>query len=163
MLEFRDSIPGHVDQILAMEAGDQHFICSYSRQRHLECMASEEERHLSIFREGSELPVGFIILRQINNPHRALEFRRIVIADKGKGYGRQALQWIKHYCFEELGFHRLWFDVFTFNRRAIHLYESEGFIREGTLRDALLVAGHYRSLHLYSMLSEDYRHGTLES
>ncbi len=65
--------------------------------------------------------VGFIILSGIENSNLSLEFKRIVIQEKGKGFGRQSLKLIKDYCFNTLKFHRLWLDVFDDNNKAIHI------------------------------------------
>jgi diamine N-acetyltransferase len=156
MLKFENTQPEMLDQIIEIEQADAGWICPYSREQHLHCIDDPSQRHVSVYRMPEISLIGFIILQQIDNPNRALEFRRIVIAEKGRGYGRACLQWIKKYCFEELQFHRLWLDVFTDNERAIRLYESEGFVREGTLKDHLFVDGKFRSLHLYAMLEEDY-------
>lgn len=155
-LLFTDTLPGDLNRIVEIEQADDGWICPYSRERHLQCINSGSERHVSIFRKDDDAIVGFIILQDIDSPHRALQFRRIVIADKGRGYGRAALRRIKQYCFEELGFHRLWFDVYTDNQRAIQLYESEGFQQEATLRDAQFRQGRFRSLHIYGMLDREY-------
>ena len=70
---------------------------------------------------------------------QSLEFRRIVITDKGKGYGRESLRLIKKMAFEELSAHRLWLDVKDHNLRARHVYEAEGFMVEGVLRIMLTI------------------------
>lgn len=156
MLRFADTHQSSLDRIMQIEQADRGWICPYTRARHMQCIEDPSERHVSVFREAGDELVGFIILQQVQNPHRSLEFRRLVIGEKGRGYGRASLRWIKSFCFEELEFHRLWFDVFTFNERAINLYESEGFRREGLLRECLLVDGEYKSLYLYSMLDREY-------
>ena len=42
------------------------------------------------------------------------------------------------------------------NDRAIKLYESEGFIKEGTLRDNIKTDNGYRSQRIYSMIENEY-------
>lgn len=96
-----------------------------------------------------------IIFGLLNN-NKALEFRRITINEKGLGFGREAIRLLKHLCFEKLGFHRLWLDVYDDNDRAIKLYESEGFIKEGTLRDNIKTKTGFRSQRIYSMLENEY-------
>lgn len=63
---------------------------------------------------------------------------------------------MKQICFEILGFHRLWLDVYDDNERAIKLYESEGFVKEGILRDNIRTESGYRSQRIYSMLENEY-------
>ncbi len=92
----------------------------------------------------------------LTNPNKVLEFRRFTITEKGQGFGREALQLLKNLCFEQLKFHRLWLDVFEDNAIAIKLYESEGFLHEGTLREHLyqrVVSDHQK---IYAILESEY-------
>lgn len=52
--------------------------------------------------------------------------------------------------------HRVWLDVKTHNARAIHVYESEGFVREGVLRECVRAKGTYESLLVMSILDREY-------
>jgi len=101
--------------------------------------------------------VGYAILRGWNTPDRILHFNRLVIDEKGKGYGRDAMRLVKKIAFEQLHVHRLWLDVFADNRRAIDLYRSEGFVDEGTQRDCIVHGGRYRSQMIFSILESDYK------
>jgi diamine N-acetyltransferase len=73
-----------------------------------------------------------------------------------KGYGRDALRTLLGYGFETLNFNRVQLRVMEFNARAIHLYESIGFVREGSLREAHFYKGRYWDLHLYSILRREW-------
>jgi RimJ/RimL family protein N-acetyltransferase len=46
---------------------------------------------------------------------------------RGKGYGRDVINTIKRYCFEELKLDSIYLKVFAFNTRAIRCYKSCGF------------------------------------
>jgi RimJ/RimL family protein N-acetyltransferase len=85
---------------------------------------------------------------------RAVEFKRIVIKEKGNGFGRAAVRFIKKYVFEELGFNRLWLEVLENNERAYQLYKSEGFVDEGVHRE--WQGDKYISLIVMSMLRGEY-------
>jgi len=63
---------------------------------------------------------------------------------------------VKKLCFEEWRAHRLWLDVKEHNMRARHLYESEGFVREGVLRECIRNGETYESLIVMSMLEQEY-------
>ena len=58
--------------------------------------------------------------------------------------GRAALRVAKKVAFDDLGAHRFWLDVKARNSRAKALYDSEGFVVEGELREAVKVAGRLR-------------------
>jgi RimJ/RimL family protein N-acetyltransferase len=96
------------------------------------------------------------IMAGLDEKHRNIEFRRIVIGEKGKGIGRKAIQKVKHFCFEDLKCHRIWLDVIDTNERAKHLYLSEGFKEEGKLRDCLMANGELKSLIIMSILENEY-------
>ena len=80
-----------------------------------------------------------------------------MIADKGRGYGRQAIRLVKAYGFDKVRCHRLWLEVVENYERAYRLYESEGFSNEGMLREALKRGDRYVSLTVMSILEQDYR------
>lgn len=98
-----------------------------------------------------------MIIFGLTNKNLGLEFRRITISEKGYGFGREAIKLLKQLCFEKLRFHRLWFDVYDDNDKAIKLYESEGFVKEGTLRENMKTENRYRSQRLYSMIENEYK------
>lgn len=89
--------------------------------------------------------------------NQSIEFRRIVITEKGRGYGREALRRVKSMAFGELKAHRLWLDVKEHNFRARHVYESEGFVVEGKLRECLKSEDGYESLVVMSILRDEYK------
>ncbi|WP_224995552.1 GNAT family N-acetyltransferase [Cesiribacter sp. SM1] len=134
---------------------NKEFIIPYSLSQHQQALESEDEAHLKLTTEEGST-IGFVLLAGLNNPNQSVEFRRIVVALKGMGYGRQAVALVKEHCFEHLLCHRLWLDVFEDNGRARQLYKSEGFIEEGTMRECIKQDGIYRNLVFMSMLQREY-------
>jgi RimJ/RimL family protein N-acetyltransferase len=63
-------------------------------------------------------------------------------------------------AFRDLHAHRFWLDVKQLNTRALALYQSEGFVEEGRLRESVRVAtgagDGYDSLVVMSMLDREY-------
>ena len=146
-----------MEPVMQLENHPEHkrFIMPYDKNRHRQCLRSSDEMHLSIVNFHGKF-LGFIILAGLNSFSRSMEFRRIVVADRGKGIGRECLQLICRYCFEIKGFHKLWLDVFEDNERAIKLYVSAGFQQEGRLRDEIHGENGFRSLLIFSMLEDEY-------
>lgn len=139
------------------EASKDGLVTLQSLAEHEKYLIDENIRHLIAEADGKA--IGYLILVGLSDTeHRTIELRRIVIAEKGKGYGRQALQLTKEMAFEELNAHRLWLDVIDFNERARKLYESENFQIEGVWRE------HYKaqngngreSLVFMSILRNEY-------
>jgi diamine N-acetyltransferase len=149
--------PKYLDMILDIEKDNSSFVYIWSKERHIESMNSKDEMHISIINSADQKLVGYILLAGMGGEDDVLEFRRIAIADKGKGYGRISVRFIKKYCFEILKYHRLWLDVYTDNEKAISLYRSEGFIQEGVLRDCKKHEDRYRSMMIMSMLEQEYK------
>ncbi len=131
------------------------FIILQSLEDHEEFLSDEDVRHLII--ESERKPVGYIVLAGLKDENENIELKRIVVTEKGLGYGRRAVQSIKKVAFEELNAHRLWLDVFDFNERARNLYESEGFKIEGKFRESVKSGDERKSLIFMSMLETEYR------
>lgn len=81
--------------------------------------------------------VGYVVLYDI---YWNLQTANVGIAignpaDRGKGYGRDGMQLILRYAFNELNLHRVGLTVLERNLAARRMYESVGFVVEGILRD----------------------------
>ena len=156
-----------LDFVLSIEHDDANlpFITPWERTQHEAAIRFPDFRHF-IVEGGDDLgSVGFLILIGCRSQHRCLELKRMVVQCKRQGYGRAALRIAKKVAFDDLGAHRFWLDVKSRNTVATALYDSEGFVREGVLRDAVKVAGGFDSLIVMSMLLaefEDRRAAALE-
>jgi diamine N-acetyltransferase len=152
----RPTVRADVDLIVGweLEPDNSRFIAPWEKQRHLGALSDPDIEHLVA--EAVDAPVGFVILAGLTGPNCSIEFRRIVINKKGRGYGRATVEAVIDRAFEAHGAHRLWLDVKDDNFRARALYESTGFLVEGRLRDCLKAGGRYESLIVMSMLSDEY-------
>lgn len=155
-LILRPTIENDLDFVLEIErdAALERFVTSETVERHKYYLTESDVRHLIIEARGKA--VGYGILAGLNDADENIELRRIVIAEKGKGYGRKVLQLIKVMAFEELKAHRLWLDVKDFNSRARHLYESENFTVEGVWRECLKGANGRESIVFMSILRSEF-------
>ncbi len=155
-IELRQTTPTDLPYVYAAERDDDTspFIHVWSEAKHQDALHDEDMEHL-IVEDGQ--PVGFVILAGLQGENRNIEFMRIVVTEKGQGYGRATVQAIKRHAFETLSAHRLWLDVKAHNTRARTLYEKEGFRREGTLRECVAGPEGFESLVVMSMLEQEYR------
>ena len=71
-------------------------------------------------------PVGFIDFRDMLHDTQ-VELKRIVITEKGKGYGKEAMYLSQKFAFEVLGRDRLYLGTKVENVRAQHVYHATGF------------------------------------
>lgn len=137
------------------KAADERFVTSETIENHGRYLGDPDVRHFIV--EADEKAVGYAILAGLSDRNENIEFRRMVVAEKGKGFGRRALQLVKKLAFEELNAHRLWLDVKDFNERARKLYESENFTTEGIWREAVKTEnGSRESLVFMSILRSEY-------
>ena len=101
--------------------------------------------------------LGHVGLYQIDHRVRSCEFG-ILIGEPsrwGKGIGREVTSATIAYGFDELNMNRIELSVIASNARAMRLYESLGFVREGLKRQAQYRAGEYVDIVLMSHLRSE--------
>ena len=157
-VRLRPTTEGDLAFVLREEGDEENrpFIGRWTRGRHLEALVDEDLEHL-ISEDGGGAPVGYAILTGVRDPGRILCLKRLMVAQKGRGYGRAVLRLVKERAFGELGAHRLWLDVKEGNARARGLYRSEGFVQEGVLRDSFWTGEVHETLVVMSILESEYR------
>lgn len=74
----------------------------------------------------------------------------------GRGYGQEAMELALRFAFHELNLHRLQLTVFSYNQRAIALYEKLGFVQEGVFREHLQRDGRRYDMILYGLLRREW-------
>ena len=114
--------------------------------------------HFAICLRDGGRPVGFCALHAIDHVNGSTELG-IGIGDRSewdKGYGTEAMRILLDFAFGELRLHRLFLQVFDFNARAIHVYESVGFTLEGTEREAYYRHGRYHDMHVMGILRSEW-------
>lgn len=144
-----------LDAVLKMEADARRWVIAWPQKAHRDAMRDPDAEHWVMEDPETGQPIGYAILRGIQNPHGSIELMRIVVSRPGRGLGKEALRFFIRRCFDDLGAHRLWLDVMEHNERARRAYESLGFVREGTLRECLKIEGRYVSLHVMSILRNE--------
>lgn len=132
------------------------FITPWERTQHEAAIRFPDFRHFIIEGGDGLDAVGFVILIGCRSQHQSLELKRMVINNKRAGFGRAALRVAKKVAFDDLGAHRLWLDLKADNSRAQALYDSEGFVIEGRLRDAVKSGAGFESLLVMSMLHSEF-------
>jgi RimJ/RimL family protein N-acetyltransferase len=154
----RPTMSSDLDYVVSLEeaAENRPFITPWDRTQHEAAIRFPDFRHFIV--EGGEglAAVGFVILIGCRNPNLSIELKRMVIEAKGAGFGRSALRVAKKVAFDDLGAHRFWLDVKKRNARAKALYDSEGFVVEGELRDAVKMDDGFESLIVMSMLRSEF-------
>lgn len=162
-VRLRPTMQSDLTYVLSLEQDEQNlpYITPWDRTQHEAAIRFPDFRHFII--EGGEglEPVGFLILIGCRSQHQSLELKRMVMQHKGQGFGRAALRVAKRVAFDDLHAHRFWLDVKQRNARAKAFYDSEGFVVEGVLRDAVRTrmvddSLGFDSLVVLSMLRDEF-------
>lgn len=114
---------------------------------------------LLIFSKESNKFIGEVVINDIYRNNRTANFRIAINKkeDFSKGYGSEASILALNYAFGMLNLHRVELEVFSFNERAIHLYEKLGFKREGIRRDGCYYHHKYYDMITMSILEDEFR------
>ena len=126
MVEIREALLEELPFFAKMEmAGDAvEFVIPYSFDKHSIEFNKENTIYLSIVDE--EKLVGFIILA-LEPDGVSVEFRRIVVSEKGRGIGQLAITAMEDFCKVKLNCKCIWLDVFESNQRGRYIYEKFGY------------------------------------
>lgn len=158
LLHIRRTHEGDLPYVMAAERDPENapFIGQWEVAEHQATLADPDVRHLIFEARADGRRLGFAIVRGLAKPNGSIELKRIAVTDKGQGFGRAAIRLIKRLTFESWHGHVLWLDVREYNDRAKHLYESEGFVVEGLLRERAIWDGRRVSSYVMSILAEEY-------
>ncbi len=77
-------------------------------------------------------------------------------ADRGQGYGSEAMRLLLRYAFHELNLYRLTTDTFEYNPRGVKFLERHGFVLEVRRRQAILRDGKRWDEYRFGLLREDW-------
>lgn len=125
--------------------------------QHVILGSASSKSYLLLLKESGK-PIGIMSLIHIDLKNRNAECI-LDIGDKdcwGQGYGAEAMRLLLDYAFLEMNLHRLGLRVFSFNQRAIRLYEKVGFTREGSARQSLFRGGSWHDVIYMGILQNEY-------
>ncbi|OZG65705.1 GNAT family acetyltransferase [Bifidobacterium hapali] len=107
--------------------------------------------------------IGMIFLIDVDGWARSARIQVVLGKDyRGRGYSRDMMPRVMTYGFAPetagLGMHRIWVAVPEKNTRSLSVYQSLGFVKSGSSRDALWDAenGRYQDLIVLDTLSDEY-------
>lgn len=93
--------------------------------------------HFRLRTRSDDRLVGYVVLYDIywNLQVASVGIAIGDLADRGHGYGRDGMELILRYAFNELNLHRVALTVLARNTAARRMYEAAGFHVEGVMRD----------------------------
>ena len=160
-LRLRRATVDDLDYIIALEFAPENlkFIVPFDKDFHREIVTSDGSKAIDVIIEEQEtrIAAGYFMIRDLDSESHEMEWTHVIIGRKGLGYGHEAMKLLKAWTFDTKGFHRAWLDCKDYNKVAIHLYESEGLVKEGLIRETLLTDGIYENLIIFGILDREYQ------
>ena len=104
------------------------------------------------------IPIGRIFYEHLDIKHQRAEVG-ILIGEKeywGRGYGADAMIAFLDYLFNELGLHRVYTHVQSYNARSLRFHKKCGFIQEGILRHHSFTRGEYHDDLAMGILRDEF-------
>ncbi len=100
---------------------------------------------------------GEVVFNEYDETTGNVNFRVLMRQSScNKGFGTEAIAMFIKYGMEELKFHKISLEVYSFNPRAEKVYQKTGFVLEGIKREDFCYNSEYIDTKVYGMLREDY-------
>jgi len=118
-------------------------------------IANDASRVVFALRRREDLRlIGYVQLINIQPVARSAELGVLIgaPADRGRGFGREAVGLALGFCWRDLNLERVTLLVVGHNPGAVRLYGQVGFEIEGTLRRASYVDGEFRDITIMGAL-----------
>jgi len=105
--------------------------------------------------EESDNPVGYVQLKNVDHINRSVELGFYMAPEhQGRGVGTAVVEKLVELAGVNLNMHRICLEVFATNKKAIHVYEKCGFVREGILRDRIVKDGCFKDVVVMSIIND---------
>ncbi len=146
-----------IEAIMEMEnhKDNRNFVWKGTYEEH-EAEIKKDDFFLFIIKQKDNHENAGFALANLDNKSQRFELRRFVIVKKGMGYGKEVMNALLEFAFEELGVNRFWLDVYPDNLIGIKLYENVGMHKDGVLRENYKSERGFLDQIIYSMLKNEY-------
>jgi len=133
------------DPAVAVGFGMYHRMVSLPRTRKQTEGPPDDDHEFSIVLREDERLIGYICLLEPNHIDGKASLSICVgeEADRGKGYGDEAMRLILGYAFNTLHLHNIQLHLNADNERALACYKKVGFKELGRRRESKFHSGHY--------------------
>ena len=150
-----------LDYILRLEYQEENvkYIVPFDKLFHTKVLEGHVEESMDVLAEeiATGARVGYVLINGLKPEAKEIERTQVDVDKKGCRNGQEAMKLLKAWSFDVLGFHRAWLDCKDYNARALHLYETEGMLREGLIRETIVTNGRYENLVILGMLAREYQ------
>ncbi len=149
--------PAEVDVLMEIEhdPANSIFIWTNTKEEHEEELNDSNVLTLAVKRKSDDYMVGYVIV-DLDFDSEWFEIKRIAFREKGRGYGRETMNALIKYAFEDMKLNKVWLEAYSDNQVGRGLYESLGFHMDGILRQHHREARGIMDQVQYSMLKGEY-------
>lgn len=114
---------------------------------------SPYKQAFAIIHKEDDLHIGKISFFNYNDVNRSAELGLLVDpVHRKRGYGKEALQLMTSFLFDFRNLNKIYAETAEFNTPTVHLLESLGFHKDGTLRQHHYFNGEYYDKFVYSLI-----------
>ncbi len=123
-----------------------------------------EMNFFAIYETGAWRPIGFCVLRDMDLRHRTAEFGLTIgdRADRGKGYGTEAVTLLQDLAFTGYGLNNMQLRVYQCNQAGPRAYNNARFKEIGRRRRSYFMGGRFWDVILMDCLAEEFRSPVLD-
>lgn len=117
-----------------------------------------------IVTEAEDELIGTVEIMEISHLHQSAVVGIFIGAEenRGKGYGKEAMNLILDYAFNILNLNSMSLNVFDFNVVAKKMYEAVGFKVVGKKREAYIVADHKFDIIIMDILKSEFEYENIK-
>lgn len=128
----------------------------YLKNMHRDIFEVKQLR-LAICKNDTEEILGMIDLYDYDPKHNRAGIGIIIVsnAERGRGYGAEALQLVTTYSFTHLDMHQLYANILEGNERSIKLFKKMNFEQVGILKDWKHIRGSYKNEFIFQLINTD--------
>lgn len=104
-----------------------------------------------------ETQVGLIDIFDLEPKDRRAALGIVIAneAERGKGYGGEALSLVCNYCFKHLALHQVYANITANNEASRRLFERQGFVKVGVKKDWNFINGQFQDEILYQLINSN--------
>lgn len=100
--------------------------------------------------------VGFAQIYDISYTNRKAKLGIMIDqAFQNQGIGKKVLARLADICFDHINLHKVEAEALDYNKRPIQMFNSLGFVHEGSLRESVYKNGKYHDICLYGLLKKE--------
>lgn len=140
--------------------GSKTIITKVAIKNYISKICSDDSRvdFFIVSKENNDI-LGEVVINNIDWQNRSANIRIAIFDEKNynKKYGSEAMALALDFGFGMYNLHRIELQVYSFNKRAIHVYEKLGFKKEGVLSECLYFDNQYHDAIVMSLLEAEFQ------